>query len=492
MRDSSGRRRCSGPHGAPLILALLLSVCTFGPAAAREPVDGSESTTLRRTDGAIEAKTFSTLRLNATQASREVAQLGRVSAAANAAALRAAGYAPRDVEAAVANTYRLSATEASRLTRDAFSRDLAIDRSVMPSTGAEVTICIMPDGSLRYCPPQEPVTYVGTTPPASGDTSTPPASSGPGWLNALQTESVDHSWVNSYLLALVSYYIYSDALGQPADAEANFRSLMESWGMDEVRFISVPDRHLKVAVMRGPTAVIVAFRGSEMQSTAHCLLEAHLPGVCANLPPNWVTNLTFAPLYQRPEWGPNVRTHPGFDSATDLLYTGAMNYVDDWLTGPRRLFVTGHSLGGAMATLFAFRAQYVDKKTVQAVYTYGAPRLGNIPFTAQYQAVLGSRTHRWQNRSDPAPAVPPGQPIQFSGMPAPAAWSTYRHVGRLHYIPATGAAQLNLKAEPFQLPTSASQVVAGDHWMAIAADSYARRMYPRLPQSVRDQMPSPP
>jgi hypothetical protein len=492
MRDSSDRRWNLPWFGSRLGLALLLSVFTLVPAAAREPTESTTTTSLRRVDGAIEARAFSMLRLNATQASREVAQLGRVSAAANVAALRAAGYAPRDVEAAVAATYRLSPTEASRLTREAFSRDLAIDRSAITSTGTEVTVCIMPDGSLRYCPPQERVTYVGTAPASGSDTSTTPSPSGPGWLNALETGTVDHSWVNSYLLALVSYYIYSDALGQPADAEANFRSLMESWGMDEVRFINVPDRHLRVAVMRSPTAVIVAFRGSELQSTAHCLLEAHLPGVCANLPPNWVTNLEFAPLRQRPEWGPNVRTHPGFDSATDLLYAGVMNYVDDWLTGPRRLFVTGHSLGGAMATLFAFRAQYVDNKTVQAVYTYGAPRLGNIPFTAQYQAVLGSRTHRWQNRSDPAPAVPPGQPIQLTGMPAPAAWSTYRHIGRLHYLPATGAAQLNQTAEPFQLPTSASQVAAGDHWMAISPDSYARRLYPRLPQSVRDQMPPPP
>lgn len=40
----------------------------------------------------------------------------------------------------------------------------------------------------------------------------------------------------------------------------------------------------------------------------------------------------------------------------------------------RRLYITGHSLGGALATIAAARLAFVDDIDITAIYTIGSPR----------------------------------------------------------------------------------------------------------------------
>ncbi|TVR59445.1 MAG: lipase family protein [Gemmatimonadales bacterium] len=275
-----------------------------------------------------------------------------------------------------------------------------------------------------------------------------------GFLDGIPAHSQSHEWATSYLLGRVSHLVYSDALGPASQHRNAFRHQMLDWGMWGVEFVEDRDRHVMAAVVWGRDLVLVVFRGSEQHTTAHCFLEMVAGGICAGLPTNWITNLSYRPLQPRSAWGPGVAIHPGFGDALDLVHGGIRDRVTEVLTPERRLFITGHSLGGALATLFAFRAAAVDGLPVQGVYTFGAPRVGNIPFADGYEALLGSRTHRWQNRSDPAPAVPPGQ--------------------------------------PFQLATTPRQLATDDHTMAGTPGSYLTRIFPNLPTSVRDQVPPPP
>lgn len=59
---------------------------------------------------------------------------------------------------------------------------------------------------------------------------------------------------------------------------------------------------------------------------------------------------------------------------------------------PLQVYVTGHSLGGALATLAAFdiakALQGVQKETHVVCYTFGAPRTGNHAFAHDYQKVV--------------------------------------------------------------------------------------------------------
>jgi pimeloyl-ACP methyl ester carboxylesterase len=93
------------------------------------------------------------------------------------------------------------------------------------------------------------------------------------------------------------------------------------------------------------------------------------------------------------------------------------------------IFVTGHSLGGALAALTAQRIDAANPGSVRAVYTYGMPRTGNAQFASAYNQALGARTYRMVHGSDVVPTVPPALPAPLAGP---------RHVGRFLHCARLG------------------------------------------------------
>ncbi|MBU2713792.1 lipase family protein [Zooshikella harenae] len=90
--------------------------------------------------------------------------------------------------------------------------------------------------------------------------------------------------------------------------------------------------------------------------------------------------------------------HKGFYEAFNILKKKLHEKLKDNLTG-KKLFIAAHSLGGAMATLFA--VTYRDYNPV--LYTIGSPRVGTDTFVNTYKAI----THyRIVNYKDPVTSVP--------------------------------------------------------------------------------------
>ena len=72
------------------------------------------------------------------------------------------------------------------------------------------------------------------------------------------------------------------------------------------------------------------------------------------------------------------------------------------------LFITGHSLGGALAIIAAERLRRELKIEAAAVYTFGAPRVGSAAFAGSYNACgLGDRSYRLIHGLDIVPTLPP-------------------------------------------------------------------------------------
>src|SRR5207249_4492483 len=81
----------------------------------------------------------------------------------------------------------------------------------------------------------------------------------------------------------------------------------------------------------------------------------------------------------------------------------------------QKLWLTGHSLGGALATL---AAAHLGRDAVQGLYTYGCPRVGDVKFTS----VLPEASHfRFVHRRDWVVEQPP----EFLG---------YVHAGTLRQV----------------------------------------------------------
>ncbi|MGZ5999667.1 MAG: lipase family protein [Rhizomicrobium sp.] len=73
-----------------------------------------------------------------------------------------------------------------------------------------------------------------------------------------------------------------------------------------------------------------------------------------------------------------------------------------------KLFLAGHSLGGALAVAVA---SLLDRQgcNVEAVYTFGMPRSGDPAFQNDYDGRLGTRTFRFVHGDDLVPTVPPAR-----------------------------------------------------------------------------------
>jgi hypothetical protein len=136
--------------------------------------------------------------------------------------------------------------------------------------------------------------------------------------------------------------------------------------------------------------------------------------------------------------------HQGFAKSLQDLWTGVVGAVRDQLAATPALpvIVTGHSKGGALATLAAMRLQSEQVATPVGVYTYGSPRVGNTLFSNAFDSVINQ--WRFENNNDLVPHLPPtAQLLDFlgevdqrlAGLKARA----YDHAGVLEYLDSRGA-----------------------------------------------------
>jgi triacylglycerol lipase len=115
--------------------------------------------------------------------------------------------------------------------------------------------------------------------------------------------------------------------------------------------------------------------------------------------------------------------HSGFERDIESIMPRIWS-ADAFLQNKKPVFITGHSLGGALAILCArnFVARNVP---VQAVYTFGQPRVGDSHFADGYDAWLFSRTFRVVNQCDIVPRVP-------------GLLCGFRNVGQKYFLPCAG------------------------------------------------------
>ncbi|OCT16136.1 hypothetical protein A8709_01430 [Paenibacillus pectinilyticus] len=100
------------------------------------------------------------------------------------------------------------------------------------------------------------------------------------------------------------------------------------------------------------------------------------------------------------------------------------------LSPQKQLYLTGHSLGGALATLCGADLATNTKFKDPAVYTFGSPRVGNPTFASQFNRKTGPH-YRVYNRNDMVPALPP------------LVYKSPRTDGLYHYIHVKKAVELD-------------------------------------------------
>ena len=150
------------------------------------------------------------------------------------------------------------------------------------------------------------------------------------------------------------------------------------------------------------------------------------------IPQNWMTDLACTPA--RFDWiftaAPALgEIHAGFGHCLADGLKEIITILAD-RNPNKRLLVTGHSLGGALAALapVCFSVMNTNIRPVDAIYTFGQPRIGLHSFCNTYSQMLKDRLVRFVNKQDLVPRVPlrgwdysdEGKMIHFDSMGTPS------------------------------------------------------------------------
>jgi len=96
------------------------------------------------------------------------------------------------------------------------------------------------------------------------------------------------------------------------------------------------------------------------------------------------------------------RIHSGFSAAFDCVSLSIVEKLKDPELANLPLFITGHSLGGALATVATKKLTHAGG--IAACYTFGAPRVGD----AQWISHIKTPIYRLVNAADCVTMLPPG------------------------------------------------------------------------------------
>jgi hypothetical protein len=103
------------------------------------------------------------------------------------------------------------------------------------------------------------------------------------------------------------------------------------------------------------------------------------------------------------------KIHSGFDDAFSQVAVEIQQFLNQDEFKDKPIFITGHSLGGALATVAAKKITH--KGGIASCYTFGSPRVGNVDWSTDIKTPI----YRVVNAVDPVTMLPPsGVTIELS------------------------------------------------------------------------------
>ena len=148
-------------------------------------------------------------------------------------------------------------------------------------------------------------------------------------------------------------------------------------------------------------AIVIAFRGSQSPTSLDGVKDWLLTNARNFLVvPEGRLGTDFAAA------GVGARFHRGFMQALEEIWPLLFSRVDEAFGKRERpVWVTGHSLGGALALLCAWRMhrQFVS---IEQVVTFGAPMIGNHLAAEAFQREFPNRIFRYVDVGDLVPRLP--------------------------------------------------------------------------------------
>ncbi|MDD3146521.1 MAG: lipase family protein [Candidatus Riflebacteria bacterium] len=281
--------------------------------------------------------------------------------------------------------------------------------------------------------------------------------------SVFEEKAVGHSLANTYLLMYVANSTYENRLNVANfDAfQKKFKEIFTPLGISRFDFINRKEKtaDTQAVVMSNDKLVIVAFRGSEASQN-----NKVSP---VKIVYDWL--LTDFNFFKKRVlwWGWGIKVHTGFYNALDIVYDDLKSLISSHMAGPgKRLWITGHSLGAGIAPLAAYRLAG-DGVSVQGIYTYAGPRLGNDIFARSFKKRFPDM-QRWVLDNDIVSKVP------------------FKIMKFKHLVPPNniyGDGHFKLADGEMKGPGKVKNHMPG---------MYLQKIYDLLPLELKDKMPPPP
>ena len=196
-------------------------------------------------------------------------------------------------------------------------------------------------------------------------------------------------WKNACLLCLASRHAYYPKLRISSKQTIE---VLHKWGLTNYTFITSHDDNLNIDTQcytaSNEKVIFLVFRGTEPDKISDVFTDIL--------------------IRQRNYSHYKGKVHRGFATALRIVWQDIRKALraDINMNGDRPICVAGHSLGGALATLAAYRIYKSDKFTLDGLYTYGCPRVGNPEFADAF-SLIKKRIFRFENNNDLVPKIPP-------------------------------------------------------------------------------------
>jgi Lipase (class 3) len=253
--------------------------------------------------------------------------------------------------------------------------------------------------------------------------------------------------LNCRLLCACGCAYYIDPITgryEPPESGDRFSPVV-GYGATPTAFDGGPDRIDAVLVGANPDGIIVACRGTlppSLHSTASML--------------DWLDDFTC-----EPESAPGLpgKVHAGFYDAVHALIGPVIHHVKQLNpANAKQVYVTGHSKGGAMASIAAY-LMHASQIPIAQVVTFASPKPGDGAFKAGYEQVIGNQL-RYENDDDVVPLMPPSDDFirlladlpEIGKLFKKAENWDYQPVGALAYIEAPKRDYRVIGDEPLLMP----------------------------------------
>lgn len=224
-------------------------------------------------------------------------------------------------------------------------------------------------------------------------------------MNKVNLEATSLDAGNAYLMAKIAKAAYinrSKKDNAPCEMKVLSTLKKESEGFVSVKGFST--KSAQAIIVEHQDYIVLAFRGTDEIG-------------------DWFDNIKFR--MKRISVG---KFHRGFLNSVNDLWDALLEHYDqlintqyvDQKVKSKPIFITGHSLGGAMAVVAAAKLLEIGID-FHSVYTFGQPRVAQHKAKDEINALAKERIFRFVNNSD-----------IVSRLPGP--WLGYRHVGLGLYI----------------------------------------------------------